>query len=238
MNKKVLVVDYDRTLYVNNIDILKNIEKINDFRKDGNIFIIATGRTYSSLKKEIDKYNIKYDYLILNHGALVIKEDNTALFHYNINKDILLDINKYLTDLKSKNIFYSYYLDDTDDINNPNISKITAKFSSNKDSFKEVIKSLVEKYNNILNIYFTQKYEVEIISKETNKSQALNLLMKKANFNKENIYTIGDSYTDIEMIKDYNGACMENSIDILKNDTNILKYKSVSDYIDKILNKY
>lgn len=236
MNKKVLVVDYDRTLYVNNIDILKNIEKINDFRKNGNIFIIATGRTYSSLKKEIDKYNIKYDYLILNHGALVIKEDNTALFHYNINKDILLDINKYLIDLKSKNIFYSYYLNDTDDINNPNISKITAKFSSNKDSFKEVIKPLVEKYNNTLNIYFTQKYEVEIISKETNKSQALNLLMKKANFNKENIYTIGDSYTDIEMIKDYNGACMENSIDILKNNKNILKYKSVSDYIDKILN--
>lgn len=236
MNKKVLVVDYDRTLYVNNIDILNNIEKINDFRKDGNIFIIATGRTYSSLKKEIDKYNIKYDYLILNHGALVIKEDNTALFHYNINKDILLDINKYLIDLKSKNIFYSYYLNDTDDINNPNISKITAKFSSNKDSFKEVIKPLVEKYNNTLNIYFTQKYEVEIISKETNKSQALNLLMKKANFNKENIYTIGDSYTDIEMIKDYNGACMENSIDILKNNKNILKYKSVSDYIDKILN--
>lgn len=236
MNKKVLVVDYDRTLFVNNNDMLNNIKAINNFRSKGNIFVIATGRTYSSLKKEIDKYNIQYDYLILNHGALVIKSDNTALFHYKIDKSILLDVNDYLTKLKAKNIFYSYYLEDTNDINNPNISKLTAKFSSNLDSFKEIIMNIIKKYNNALNIYFTQNFEIEIISKDTNKSQALNLLMKKANFKKENIYTIGDSYTDIEMIKDYNGSCMDNSIDILKNNKNIVKYKSVSDYINKILN--
>ena len=84
MNKKVLVVDYDRTLFINNNDMLNNIKAINNFRSKGNIFVIATGRTYSSLKKEIDKHKIQYDYLILNHGALVIKNDNTALFHYKI----------------------------------------------------------------------------------------------------------------------------------------------------------
>lgn len=236
MNKKVLVVDYDRTLFINNNDMLNNIKAINNFRSKGNIFVIATGRTYSSLKKEIDKHKIQYDYLILNHGALVIKNDNTALFHYKIDKSILLDVNDYLTKLKAKNIFYSYYLEDTNDINNPDISKLTAKFSSNLDNFKEIIMNIIKKYNNALNIYFTQNFEIEIISKDTNKSQALNLLMKKANFKKENIYTIGDSYTDIEMIKDYNGSCMDNSIDILKNNKNIAKYKSVSDYINKILN--
>lgn len=236
MNKKVLVVDYDRTLFINNNDMLNNIKAINNFRSKGNIFVIATGRTYSSLKKEIDKHKIQYDYLILNHGALVIKNDNTALFHYKIDKSILLDVNDYLTKLKAKNIFYSYYLEDTNDINNPDISKLTAKFSSSLDNFKEIIMNIIKKYNNALNIYFTQNFEIEIISKDTNKSQALNLLMKKANFKKENIYTIGDSYTDIEMIKDYNGSCMDNSIDILKNNKNIVKYKSVSDYINKILN--
>lgn len=236
MNKKVLVVDYDRTLFINNNDMLNNIKAINNFRSKGNIFVIATGRTYSSLKKEIDKHKIQYDYLILNHGALVIKNDNTALFHHKIDKSILLDVNDYLTKLKAKNIFYSYYLEDTNDINNPDISKLTAKFSSNLDNFKEIMMNIIKKYNNALNIYFTQNFEIEIISKDTNKSQALNLLMKKANFKKENIYTIGDSYTDIEMIKDYNGSCMDNSIDILKNNKNIVKYKSVSDYINKILN--
>ncbi len=236
MNKKVLVVDFDRTLFINNSDMLNNINSINKFRENGNIFIIATGRTYNSLKKEIDKYNIEYDYLILNHGSLVIKKDKSTLFHYKIDKNILFDITNYLSKYKPKSVMYSYYTEDTNDINNPDISKITIGFQKDIETFKKVMMDVVKKYNNKLNIYFTQNYEIEIISKETNKSKAIDLLMKKANFKKENIYTIGDSYTDIDMINDYNGSCMEKSIDILKNNKNIKKYSSVSVLIKDILN--
>lgn len=236
MNKKVLVVDYDRTLFINNDDMLNNINSINKFRENGNIFIIATGRTYNSLKKEIDKYNIEYDYLILNHGSLVIKKDKSTLFHYKIDKNILFDITSYLSKYKPKSVMYSYYTEDTNDINNPDISKITIGFQKDIETFKKVMMDVVKKYNNKLNIYFTQNFEIEIISKETNKSKAIDLLMKKVNFKKENIYTIGDSYTDIEMINDYNGSCMEKSIDILKNNKNIKKYSSVSVLIKDILN--
>lgn len=236
MNKKVLVVDYDRTLFINNDDMLNNINSINKFRENGNIFIIATGRTYNSLKREIDKYNIEYDYLILNHGSLVIKKDKSTLFHYKIDRNILFDITNYLSKYKPKSVMYSYYTEDTNDINNPDISKITIGFQKDIETFKKVMMDVVKKYNNKLNIYFTQNYEIEIISKETNKSKAIDLLMKKVNFKKENIYTIGDSYTDIEMINDYNGSCMEKSIDILKNNKNIKKYSSVSVLIKDILN--
>lgn len=236
MNKKVLVVDYDRTLFINNSDMLNNINSINKFRENGNIFIIATGRTYNSLKKEIDKYNIEYDYLILNHGSLVIKKDKSTLFHYKIDKNILFDITNYLSKYKPKSVMYSYYTEDTNDINNPDISKITIGFQKDIETFKKIMMDIVKKYNNKLNIYFTQNYEIEIISKETNKSRAIDLLMKKANFKKENIYTIGDSYTDIDMINDYNGSCMEKSINILKNNKNIKKYSSVSILINDILN--
>lgn len=236
MNKKVLVVDYDRTLFINNDDMLNNINSINKFRENGNIFIIATGRTYNSLKKEIDKYNIEYDYLILNHGSLVIKKDKSTLFHYKIDRNILFDITNYLSKYKPKSVMYSYYTEDTNDINNPDISKITIGFQKDIETFKKVMMDVVKKYNNKLNIYFTQNFEIEIISKETNKSKAIDLLMKKVNFKKENIYTIGDSYTDIEMINDYNGSCMEKSIDILKNNKNIKKYSSVSVLIKDILN--
>lgn len=236
MNKKVLVVDYDRTLFINNDDMLNNINSINKFRENGNIFIIATGRTYNSLKKEIDKYNIEYDYLILNHGSLVIKKDKSTLFHYKIDKNILFDITSYLSKYKPKSVMYSYYTEDTSNINNPDISKITIGFQKDIETFKKVMMDVVKKYNNKLNIYFTQNFEIEIISKETNKSKAIDLLMKKVNFKKENIYTIGDSYTDIEMINDYNGSCMEKSIDILKNNKNIKKYSSVSVLIKDILN--
>ena len=146
MNKKVLVVDYDRTLYINHNDMLNNIKAIDKFRSKGNIFIIATGRTYNSLKNEIDKYGINYDYLILNHGALVIKKDNTPLFHYKLNRNDLLDINNYLNKLNPKDIFYSYYLNDTKDINNLDISKVTVALKSNSNNFKDIIVDIIKKY--------------------------------------------------------------------------------------------
>ena len=42
--KKILVSDYDRTFYLNKEGIKKNIEAVEKFRKNGNLFVIATGR--------------------------------------------------------------------------------------------------------------------------------------------------------------------------------------------------
>ena len=49
---KVLVSDYDKTFYVNEFDIKKNIKTVQEFRNLGNIFIIATGRSYLDFKKK------------------------------------------------------------------------------------------------------------------------------------------------------------------------------------------
>ena len=53
---KLLVSDYDGTLKSDIKNLMVNIEAINEFRKKGNHFSIATGRDYYSIKKEIDKY--------------------------------------------------------------------------------------------------------------------------------------------------------------------------------------
>ena len=47
---KVLVSDYDKTLDIN---IDENIKSINTFRKEGNIFVIATGRSLLDISKKI-----------------------------------------------------------------------------------------------------------------------------------------------------------------------------------------
>ena len=59
-------------------------------------------------------------------------------------------------------------------------------------------------------------------------------LEKKNNFNKKNIYTIGDGNSDIEMINYYNGYCMKNSVDNLKKSSKNV-YDSVSTLIEYIL---
>ena len=78
--KKLLVSDYDQTFYINDEDIEKNKIAVNEFRKKGNIFVIATGRSYADFMKKKNQYNIEYDYLIINHGATILdKKENIIL---------------------------------------------------------------------------------------------------------------------------------------------------------------
>ena len=70
----------------------------------------------------------------------------------------------------------------------------------------------------------------------TSDEYGLNLisLLNLNNIKKEDIYVIGDSSNDIEMIKDFNGVGMDNSsLEVLK----IVKktYPEVSDYLNEIL---
>ena len=74
--KKVLISDYDQTFYLNDEDIEKNKIYVEKFRKEGNIFVLATGRSYYDMQRKIEQYNIKYDYLIINHGASILDEND------------------------------------------------------------------------------------------------------------------------------------------------------------------
>ena len=60
------------------------------------------------------------------------------------------------------------------------------------------------------------------------------MLINRLNILKENVSTIGDSYSDIEMIKDFNGYAMINAVDELK-EISINEYESVSNLIDEII---
>ena len=51
----------------------------------------------------------------------------------------------------------------------------------------------------------------------------------------KDIYAIGDSYSDVEMVSAFNGYCMTNSVKPLK-EVAKGEYDSVSDFIDDIMN--
>lgn len=70
--KKFLISDYDRTFFIDNNSIKYNIEKVKEFRDNGNIFAIATGRSFYDFIKNLENFHIEYDYLIINHGATLL----------------------------------------------------------------------------------------------------------------------------------------------------------------------
>ena len=100
--KKILFSDYDGTFYKDEANIVKNVDRVKKFRAAGNIFCLATGRSYSEVIEVINKYNIEYDYLIVNDGLGLIDDKGNILhkvvFEENLKKAIYYEINQhYLT---------------------------------------------------------------------------------------------------------------------------------------------
>lgn len=235
MNKKVIVSDYDKTFYLNDEDIEKNKTAVSKFEKEGNIFIIATGRSFSDFKRAVDNYKLDYKYAILNHGATIIDDKDNLIYNVCIDKNI---ISKVKEDVNIKNairILLFNELDDVTNFENTNLTKINIKYGT-QDEATEINKKLNNKYSEYINSYNLLSKSIEIISNKTNKSKAINLLIEKLNINNKNVYTIGDGFSDIQMVKDFNGYCMNESVEELKKIAT-KQYSSVSELINEVMEK-
>ena len=217
--RKILVSDYDQTFYLNDEDIEKNKKSVEEFRKKGNIFVFATGRSYFDFMNKAEQYKLKWDYLIINHGATILDKNNNIISNYTIDNNIIKNIEKDLEIEKSINHFCCKLENSRTDFNDKDLTKIYAKYEKDK---AEQINSLInKKYSEFVNCYLVSGNAVEEI-------------VQIEKVNRENIFTIGDGYSDIEMIKNYNGYCMEKSVQELLKICNGKIVKSVSELIEKI----
>lgn len=209
---KLLVSDYDDTFYTSDENIRINMKYVENFMQN-NLFVIATGRSNTDYNVAKRKYGIKSNYIILNHGAEILKDDKVIYKKY-INRKILENL---FNDLNLKStIRYSCYsdLNMTRNIHTfKNITKINVRYNSREESSKYQ-RIILDKYGEYINAHLVCENQVaiEIVSKEARKEDAIAYISSLEKVKNENIYVIGDSYSDIEMIKKYNGYIMENSI--------------------------
>ena len=233
--KKMIASDYDRTFYINDEDIENNKKTIKKFRKAGNIFVIATGRSYYHFMKIVKQYNIEYDYAIINHGATVIDKNNNILYNVPMNNEIIKNIKNELKLDESIDNFCCSNLETKVPFEHKDLTKINVKYKTKKESIK---------MNNIINNYYSDyvtsynitSSSIEIISSKTNKSKTIQMLADKLDVDNKSIYTIGDGYSDIQMVKDFNGYCMKESVEELK-DVAIDECDSVSKLVNKIISE-
>ena len=219
----LLASDYDRTLNTFDLDLYINIFYLEDFIKKGNLFLLNTGRPYKSIRREINKYKIPYNYLSCNDGNILFDKSSNVLYNSNLNYNLFLELEnlKKDFDIIVEPIRYQDNILEFEVI----ISKISEKF------LIELNKIMV-KYNLCFKV-FKQfgSYHLYIYSKNVNKRTPIEFLKNKYNINSQDIYTIGDHYNDLEMIKDYNGYAMkwakkrvkEGSIDTCLTVSNLIK---------------
>lgn len=230
-HRKLLVSDYDQTFYTDDASIEKNVLAVNEFMKY-HLFVLATGRSYQNLKKVMEQYHIQSSYAIINHGATILKNEE-VLYNSFIQNDIKKSLLSELY-LECANAAYGCRgIDRITDLTKENITKLCIEYK-NKQLAKQIYDKIVTCYSSYLNCFLVDSQEtIEVVAKETDKAMAIEKIATIEKIKKRFIYVIGDSYNDINMIKQYHGYAIQNAIPEVK-ELAIKEYNSVYELMGDI----
>lgn len=228
--KKLYATDFDKTFYINENDLKINMKLVSKFRDKGNIFSIITGRGAESFDVVKKQFDLKYDYLALDHGAIILDKDDNLIKTYFIDKSI---IDELIIDLELEKSTINYFCNTNRvvDSNNKCLTKICVKY--NESDTERIYNKIKFKYS-CVNIYKISDVCIEIISKETNKLNSVKIISELENISRENVVVSGDGESDIDMIKYYNGYKMIDSVEDLRK-INVKCVESVSSILEELI---
>lgn len=222
--KNLFVTDFDRTLFVERNIRDFDIQTIQSFQKNGNHFVIATGRNYIDLISDLKIYDLNPDYFILNNGAEVRDTDGNVLKLNTLKKEDYLLLICYLYE----NFDTGFGISRSNQKNNvcskrgnltqfrkTNIIDLEQAKELNDvlqlhvrvDDTYELLRLIDELKKHFPQVdYFENVVNLDIVSKGMDKAEGVLFLSHLNTY--EHIYTIGDSGNDINMIRKFNGAVM------------------------------
>lgn len=222
----MIVSNYDGALLNGKQTLIENIEAIKEFRKESNLFVIATERNFYSIKQEIELYKIPYDYLICNNGSVILDNNYNILNYKSINEETLKEILKYFEMYKmQKPILY----DTQGKVHSKkNVVELSAFFHSTEE-FRKFRQFLLDNYPDVC-IYKT--YNQIFIRSNCFKDYGIDYICSVLDNKPKEIYTVGNSKKDLEMLKRFKGYLIYNSY---FRDSSLEKCISVKQLIKKVM---
>ena len=217
---KVLVSDFDKTFFTKEFN--KNIDSVNKFVDEGNMFIIATGRNLSNLKKEIKDLNIKFSYLICSDGALICDSKYKIVNKIDIDYKLVKPIYDIM---KDSSVIDDVYIDDgtTLSTNAEYANAIVGKYNDyGQATF--LLKEIEDKFEDVHG-YLSDNWLI-VNNLKTTKAFAIHHLISLGKFKNKDVIVVGDHTNDVSMYLDFDGYAIENSIIKIKK----LASKQVKDF--------
>lgn len=207
------ISDIDGTIYRNRsitTDELLFLKKIQQKYE----LVFATGRNYYMFKNVVDKYNLKYNYCILNNGALIFDQDNILLLNLNFKTEKIID---YILELLSNiegnaSITFSYLMDNYyyENLSKKDLDKIIY-IPESVNSISLELSSVED--NLVLTKIFNQNVEnesltcsingrfIDVSPKESRKDKSIVFLANLKNKDIKSSIIVGDDLNDLEMLE-------------------------------------
>ena len=255
---KIIASDYDGTLRRHHGIDQKDRDAVKKWRENGNLFGIVTGRDQPWINNFINEDKLEVDFLIIYNGTDIYEFDGgqAALFKRFLGKsDRLYDMlplilrkdGDYANFITPEREYYVTYNDSLVDLDKH------WGYVKNTWVKNEALKN-VREFIQIYTLYKTDTEALEVarnlndgfsgdVSALVNgswlnaapsgvtKASGVREYAKLKSVCKENIFTIGDSYNDLDMIKEFNGFTLDNGADALKKTARAI-YKGVWELID------
>lgn len=203
----ILASDFDGTIFIEGKISEKDIQAIRDFQAAGNLFVLVTGRSFSSLFPLIEN-KIAPNAIIANNGGHIFVNNNGRLEEV-FKAEIPL--------IKAKR-FLEYYLKHI-----PNeISIFTEnKKQKNLENINEGIMALAIYSDKEITNYFQDDFDfhysigvIDVVKKGINKQRGIDIIKKYYSTNEE-VIAIGDDYNDIDFLKNTPNSY---TLDYVRND--------------------
>lgn len=257
MNNKIKIIftDLDNTLLKTDKSISNySIDIINKCKTQGILFGIATARSEREAHPYIKMINPE---IIISNGGAIVRFKDKIIYESMISKEITNSLLndciqcKFISDitLETRDSYYWNYKDKSslsneymhavyNDFKNP-LNQPTYKFTVKVSSVDSAIK-IVEKYNQLNMLLFSNEAWVRFANKHAAKECAIDAISKYLKIGRNHIAAFGDDYNDIKMIKYCNvGVTVDNAIDEVKKAANHICGSNdddgVADFIEKFV---
>lgn len=264
MMKYIVATDFDGTLcqsYPDGYRINdKTLGAIKDFRNKGNLFGVVTGRSYIWAYPVFKKLNtFEFDYIISDNGAQCFDKDGNVVFsnkikaYFGFAKDYVNTVLNFCDEVEEAGICFEMDRFNFEKNNPDGNGGYYSKYSvldelCDKDEFvmvnavckdNETAAKLKEKIAAKFGEYLDPAQNgrcLDITAKGINKATGISRYATAMGVPYDNIYSAGDNYNDLPMVKAFHGCAVKGAVDLLKNEAEFV-LDDVGSLIEIILQK-
>lgn len=253
MKYKLLVCDFDGTLYTDDYKVTKEtIDAVKEFKAQGGIFVIATGRLFQAIKPFAKLFDLTNEIVTYQGSGIYDLQSEQLIYSKEIKTELAAEVYTYLYEKYPEVTSPMLFFDDkcmveeeneynkvfasivkvplvcvgeklNDYVKKNNINaRKILSLTAIKNS-REIVADMLDKFGDRLNINQSNEALIEFVDIEASKGNAVDWLAKKYNITREEVCAIGDSGNDNSMIEYAGlGVAMGNAMEITK---------QVADYI-------
>ncbi len=266
MKFKMIVSDFDGTIKAEGKTVSeRNTSAIKEFAKRGGTFVIATGRTYKSIKPYVTELGICDYVLPFNGGVVFDLKNQKSLLKYEIENKIAVEIAKEFRSLGFETQTYdqeeiyvnemtknSYHYQEEsgyplkavheeiyDFLESSKISPIKILCYVTQGNILELASYFNKKYGEWAQFVCSSPIFLECVSIKAGKFNSLSYLREKLGFSNEEVLVLGDSFNDLEMIEKAGmGVAMGNAHEIIKGKAKAVTHNVEDDGVAYAIEKY